>query len=327
MARIRDIARVFRAPSRQTSTTAFYIDEAAAIPDLPHPTLSDIDNRWLERQRMFNESISDIRNRGRETVSHTEHLRVGLQTDRQGRSERVSVDVQTPLHVRIEPGESVREVEQWLAETSQLLVDHMAQVLLQEVTTALRQAYEGTHQPTGRVYSRYQRLMEDMALRLMPGGIDFPHSIDLAAGAVNYLRGKVEKPEVATPFEALAPYKDIVVSRFGLTARMIPDDLALYNEGEVEMEHCVFKSYLPDVKRGEYMVFHITPERAPGEKRKHPRSGYTCAFRRVSNGWDFTQIRGKKNDMSYINGNGDIKVFIESLTREVNNVFQRTGNK
>lgn len=141
------------------------------------------------------------------------------------------------------------------------------------------------------------------------------HGIDMARSIGS------ERPDKAEYFDWLSCMPATITHPgSGLTARVLSDSMMVWDEGET-MSHCIGKAYIPRIRRGEHIHFHMD---IPESKR-----GVTFGYRKSEGGpglyymtseglqpyhegegWTFDQMRGYKNNRKY-NDRPDVKEMIE----------------
>lgn len=118
------------------------------------------------------------------------------------------------------------------------------------------------------------------------------HGVDLAAGAVNAV---IDKEHVGA-FEWLANFEHKTIESQGWVATVLDSAEAVKAEGD-DMSHCLGRSYVGRIARGEYMAIHIVAPKGS----KYPRSGFTLGFHRRADGiLHYDQIKGKKNSTHWV---------------------------
>lgn len=146
-----------------------------------------------------------------------------------------------------------------------------------------------------------------------------------------YRRIMGEKPVPDGPFEWCKDFPQILTSE-GFTAHLLCSKESVIEEGQ-KMAHCLGRTYIGKIHKGEYMAFHIVPPEGIETVRG---AGLTCGLkwldaeevflsswgdpspirsRKKVAGWRHDQTRGYRNDTII---DDRVDKFIEWLQTEVN---------
>lgn len=106
--------------------------------------------------------------------------------------------------------------------------------------------------------------------------------------------GTNEAAKIDGPITWLAEFPHKTFEHEGWTAHALDTADMIRAEGET-MSHCLGKSYITRINKAEYIAYHITAPEGQG----YPKSGFTLGFHKCDHGFEYDQLKGKKNSTHY----------------------------
>lgn len=103
-----------------------------------------------------------------------------------------------------------------------------------------------------------------------------------------------EAAEIEGAISWLADFPHKTFEHEGWTAHALDTADKIRAEGET-MSHCLGKSYIARINKAEYIAYHITAPEGQG----YPKSGFTLGFHKRDHGFEYDQLKGKKNSTHY----------------------------
>lgn len=116
------------------------------------------------------------------------------------------------------------------------------------------------------------------------------HAADMMTGFF----GSSEAAKIDGPITWLADFPHKTFEHDGWTAHALDTADMIRAEGE-NMSHCLGKSYITRINKAEYIAYHITAPEGQG----YPKSGFTLGFHKRDHGFEYDQLKGKKNSTHY----------------------------